>query len=102
MENPFKKLVLVNPEVASAIYKPTTTEKKLGTLDQAIRDILNSSLPDDEKAKQYVTTLKTHKLLSSSKTRPVDAESEILDSIDPPQEKARAKELLRLIKPYLL
>lgn len=100
MDKSFKKLLLVNPDSAS-MYKPTVVEKKLSALDQDISDILHSSMADDEKAKRYVSTLKTHKFLSAPKLKPVDAEAEILQSVDPPEEKMRAKELLSMIKPYL-
>ena len=93
-------MVLINPEQARA-YKPTVSEKKLSSLDQDINQILSSDLPDDEKAKRYTATLKTHKLLSMPRANPIDAESEILSSIEPVEEQTRARELLKLIKPYL-
>src|SRR5215470_3907018 len=98
MDNSFKKMVLVNPEM----YKQSITEKKLNSLDQDLGEILNSSLPDDEKAKRYVATLKTHKILSATRPKLIDAEKEMLSSVKPPNQKLRAKELLELIKPYLL
>ena len=101
MESSFRKLVLVNPETVTSHYKPTPTEKKLSLLDKDISEILTSDMPDDEKAKRYISALTTHNLLSASRLKPVDAETEILSNIQPPQEKTRARELLKLIRPYL-
>lgn len=99
-DSTYRKMVLINPEQAS-LYKPSVAEKKLSTLDHDINQILNSDLPDDEKAKRYTATLKTHRLLSMPSAKRIDAEAEILSSIEPVEEQTRARELLKMIKPYL-
>jgi len=50
---------------------------------------------------RYISTLKIHKLFSVQRAKQPDPESEILDTVVPPEEKPRARELLKLIKPYL-
>jgi hypothetical protein len=56
----FKKMILIDP----VMYKPTLGDKKLCLLDQEISDVLNSDLPDDEKAKRYLITLKGYRYLN--------------------------------------
>ena len=91
-----KKYVLVDPQM----YRPTMPEKSLGALDQVIQSTLNSDLPDDEKAKLYVSTLKRFKAYDkSAKPQPPkpNIESELAGAM-PTTQQYKAKKLLRLIK----
>ena len=53
-----KKLLLVDPSHATQLYRPNTTSTKLTFVDSKIEATLNSDLPDDLKAKRYLTVLK--------------------------------------------
>src|SRR5437867_11804438 len=91
-----KKYVLVDPQM----YRPTMPEKSLGALDQMIQSTLNSDLPDDEKAKLYVSTLKRFKAYDKSgKPQPLkpNIESELAGAM-PTTQQYKAKKLLRLLK----
>jgi hypothetical protein len=99
MENA-KKLLLVDPSRATQLYRPTITDKKLSTLDHDISSILNSDLPDDEKAKRYSASLKTYRVLDTHDIAKADPDKEILNAI-PSVIKPKAKRLLKHIKPYV-
>src|SRR6059036_287799 len=91
-----KKYVLMDPQM----YRPSMPEKSLSALDQVIQSTLNSDLPDDEKAKLYVSTLKRFKAYDkSSKPAPPkpNIESELVGSL-PPNQQYKAKKLVRLLK----
>jgi hypothetical protein len=89
-----KKYVLVDPQM----YRPTMPEKSLSTLDSEIQKTLNSDMPDDQKAKLYVSTLKKFKTYNAPSPEPKkDVENELKDSL-PPNQQHKAKKLLRLIK----
>lgn len=92
-----KKYVLVDPQM----YRPSMPEKSLTALDLQIRDTLNSQLPDDEKAKLYVSALKRFKAYDNGTKLPappkLNLETEAVDSL-PPTQQYKAKKLLRLIK----
>ena len=78
-----KKYVLVDPQV----YRPTMPEKSLSALDQVIQSMLNSELPDDEKAKLYVSTRKRFKAYDkSAKPQPPkpNIESELVGTMPTP------------------
>lgn len=98
MDNTYKKMMLVNPEMSRAM--PTATEKKLSELDKEITGILNSNLPDDIKAKHYMNALKSHKFFETPQVKTVNPDVEILKNI-PLDQKVRAKDLLSRIKPFL-
>ena len=90
-----KKFVLVDPKM----YRQTMPEKSLCTLDEEIEKTLNSDLPDDEKVKQYVSTLRKFKVYENPKTvePKTISEPDLLESL-PPNQQYKAKRLLRLIK----
>ena len=91
-----KKYVLVDPQV----YRPFLPEKSLSILDHEIQATLNSGLPDDEKAKLYVSALKRFKAYDNSTKPPppkLNLTTELADSL-PPNQQYKAKKLLRLIK----
>jgi hypothetical protein len=96
-----KKLLLVDPNKAAQLYRPTISDKKLGALDLDISDILNSDLPDDEKAKRYIIALKAHRKYESPAvpTKP-DPDTDIIKSIQP-ELRIKAKRLLKHIKPHV-
>jgi hypothetical protein len=89
-----KKYVLVDPQM----YRPSMPEKSLSSLDHEIQSTLNSQLPDDEKAKLYVSALKRFKAYDK-KPPPskINIETELNDGL-PPNQQYKAKKLLRLIK----
>jgi hypothetical protein len=92
----FKKMMLVDP----VMYKPTLGDKKLCLLDQEISEVLNSDLPDDEKAKRYMITLKGYRYIEHPpKVTPDETES-ILKSVKP-ELRINAKRLLKHIKPHI-
>ena len=89
-----KKYVLVDPQM----YRPSMPEKSLSALDQVIRSTLDSDLPDDEKAKLYVSTLKRFKAYDKTAKPPKPTiDSELIGAM-PPNQQYKAKKLLRLIK----
>ena len=89
-----KKYVLVDPQV----YRPSLPEKSLSALDNEIQTTLNSDLPDDEKAKLYVSALKRFKAYDAKPPPPkINLETELTNSL-PPNQQYKAKKLLRLIK----
>ena len=61
-----KKYVLVDPQM----YRPTMPEKSLSTLDSEIQKTLNSDMPDDQKVKFYVSTLKKFKTYNAPSVEP--------------------------------
>ena len=91
-----KKYMLVDPQM----YRPSMPEKSLSSLDQEIRTTLNGDLPDDQKAKLYMITLKKYRAHDGS-TKPaepkIDLDNELADSL-PPTQQYKAKKLLRLIR----
>jgi len=91
-----KKYVLVDPQM----YRPSMPEKSLSGLDHEIQATLNGDLPDDQKAKLYMITLKKYRAHDGS-TKPaepkIDLDSELADSL-PPTQQYKAKKLLRLIR----
>lgn len=89
-----KKYVLVDPQM----YRPSLPEKSLSELDKVIHQTLNSQLPDDEKAKLYMSALHRFKAYDA-KPPPtkINLESELAGSL-PPNQQYKAKKLLRLIK----
>ena len=56
-----RKLLLVDPSRAEQLYRLITTSKKLTLLDRHIFTTLNCNLPDDEKAKWYLSILKEYR-----------------------------------------
>ena len=89
-----KKYVLIDP----LMYRPSMPEKSLSELDKVIQSTLESQLPDDEKAKLYVSALKRFKAYESGMKPPPpkpNIESEIAV---PPNQQYKAKKLLRLIR----
>ena len=91
-----KKYILVDPQM----YRPSMPEKSLSGLDHEIQATLNGDLPDDQKAKLYMITLKKYRAHDGS-TKPaapkIDLDSELADSL-PPTEQYKAKKLMRLIR----
>ena len=102
-----KKYVLVDPlihqQTLAASVKQSSTHAeqtviKLGELDNDIQTTLNSQLPDDEKAKLYMTALRKYKAYNKKPTQPkLNLETELAGSL-PPNQQHKAKKLLRLIK----
>src|SRR6267154_4823735 len=89
-----KKYVLFDP----LMYRPTLPEKSLSALDHVIHAALNSQLPDDEKAKLYMSVLSRFKAHDKKPQPPkLDLDSELADAL-PPNQQYKAKKLLRLIK----
>jgi hypothetical protein len=96
-----KKLLLIDPSRAAQLYRPTTSDKKLSKLDEDISSTLNSDLPDDEKAKRYMLTLKSLRFFDQPLAAPAaDPDVDILDSVEP-QVRRKAKRLLKRVKPHL-
>jgi hypothetical protein len=92
----FKKMILIDP----VMYKPTLGDKKLCLLDQEISDVLNSDLPDDEKAKRYLIALKGYRHLEHPPKITPDETESILKSVKP-ELRINAKRLLKHIKPHI-
>lgn len=90
-----KKMLLVDPT-----RKPTITEKKLSALDEEINTTLHSDIPDDEKAKRYLSTLHKYKYFDDRQPKRIDGEKAILESLEP-QQRSDAKKLLELINPHV-
>jgi hypothetical protein len=91
-----KKLMLVDPR----IVRPSMKEKNLTNLDQQITNILNSDLPDDIKAKQYMQASRTFKNYDTPSPPPTTketSESDVIASIQPANQ-FKAKRLLEQIK----
>ena len=91
-----KKYVLVDPHM----YRPTLPEKSLSALDHEIQATLNSQMPDDEKAKLYVSALKRFKAYDNSAKPPppkLNIGSEI-SGVLPASQQYKAAKLLRLLK----
>jgi hypothetical protein len=99
MENA-KKLLLVDPSRATQLYRPTITDKKLGSLDRDMADVLNSDLPDDEKSKRYLMILKTYRKFDTNEQPKADPDLDILNSV-PSNVRIKAKRLLKHIKPHV-
>jgi hypothetical protein len=87
-----KKFVLVDP----LLYRPSLSEKSLSGLDSEIRNTLNSQLPDDEKAKLYVSALRRFKAYDTPPPQP-KKNLEFIDELAPNQQ-YKARKLMRLIK----
>ena len=102
-----KKYVLVDPlihqqSLAAPLQQLSTQSEqtviKLGQLDNDIQSTLNSHLPDDEKAKLYMTALRKYKAYNKKPTQPkLNLETELGGSL-PPNQQHKAKKLLRLIQ----
>lgn len=102
-----KKYVLVDPlmhqqtvpiQQQQSSAQSEQTVIKLGELDKDIQITLNSQLPDDEKAKLYMTALRKYKAYNKKPAQPnLDLETELGGSL-PPNQQHKAKKLLRLIK----
>ena len=91
-----KKYVLMEPQ----IYRPSLPEKSLTRLDQEIQNTLNSELPDDEKAKLYLSALHRFKAYDNSAKPPppkLNLETELAGALHPSQQ-YKARKLLRIIK----
>ena len=96
-----KKYVLVDP----AMYRPsaTTTATALpiaahSSSDKEIQQTLDSQLPDDEKAKLYISTLRRYKAYNQKPAPPkLNLETELSGSL-PPSQQHKAKKLIRIIK----
>lgn len=106
-----KKMLLVDPARLAAIatttnnsikdiYRPSIVDKQLSTLDNEISNVLNSSLPDDEKAKQYMVTLRNYRVFDPKPIKVDETEQEILRSV-PKELKPKARKLLKQIKPHV-
>ena len=95
-----KKLLLVDPSRAAQLYRPTTTDKKLSSLDREIEAALNSSLPDDEKAKRYLTVLKDYRKYEQPTPAPDSKDEDVLKEV-PEIYRPIAKRLLKHIKPHI-
>ena len=78
-----KKLLLVDPSRATQLYRPTITDRKLSALDQDISDALNSTEPEDVKAKRYIAALKQHRYYESPPIAIPDSDATIVKNIDP-------------------
>src|SRR6267154_2126436 len=89
-----KKYVLVDP----LMYRPTLSEKSLSTLDREIHATLNSQLPDDEKAKLYMSVLNRFKAHDKKPQPPKLNLGDELTGALPPNQQYKAKKLVRLIK----
>ncbi len=91
-----RKYVLVDP----LMHRPSLAEKSLSELDKVIKSTLDSQLPDDEKAKLYVSALKRFRAYEDSTKPPppkIDLEKELATAL-PPQQQYKAVKLLRLLK----
>ena len=92
-----RKLVLIDPRFA----RPSMREETLNALYSKIESILSSDAPDDEKAKQYIQTLKRFKYYDEIPTPPMKQieklESNVLQSLSSHQQH-RAKRLLDHLK----
>lgn len=94
-----KKMILVDPQT----YIPTPsmqTDRKLSELDYEMQTTLNSDIPDDQKAKLYVATLKKFRAFENNARAPEIknvAANELKEALSPAQQ-YKAKKLLRLIK----
>jgi hypothetical protein len=96
-----KKLMLVDP----SFLRPTLKEKTFVGLDASIQSILNSDVPDDMKAAQYMHALNRYKTLDRADQTSVDkqkaaaerTESNILDSVSI-NDRHKAKLLVNYMK----
>jgi len=95
-----KKYVLVDP----AMYRPSAAAATpviaavSSSLDKEIQQTLDSQLPDDEKAKLYVSTLRRYKAYNQKPAPPkLNLETELSGSL-PPSQQHKAKKLLRILK----
>ena len=91
-----RKYVLVDP----LMHRPTLPEKSLNELDRVIKSTLESQLPDDEKAKLYVSALKRFRAYEDSTKPPppkIDLETELVKAL-PPHQQYKAVKLLRILK----
>lgn len=104
-----KKMLLVDPARLAAmttdspikdIYRPSIVDKQLSGLDKEISNTLNSSLPDDEKAKRYMIALRNYRVFDPKPVKIDETEQEILGSV-PPELKPKAKKILKQIKPHV-
>ena len=76
-----KKLLLVDPSCTAQLYRLTTTDKKLTFLDLEIDDTLNIDLPDDLKAKRYLTLLKDYRKYDTLPLKPSTEDDDILKDV---------------------
>ena len=95
-----RKMVLVDPRMV----RPTIKDKTLSQLDEQIESVLNSDLPDDLKAKQYMMALNRSKHYDAVPKTPTssivpDNENfeEIVNSLDQNQ-KFKARRILTQLK----
>jgi hypothetical protein len=100
-----KKFVLVDPATLPAatqptLYKPTPVERKLSSLDADVSSVLNSDMPDDEKAKRYLLALRRYRHFESTAIEKTDPIEDILTSVKPDL-RIKAKRLLKQIKPHI-
>lgn len=91
-----KKYMLVDPQM----YRPSLPEKSLSRLDQDIQSTLNGDLPDDQKVKLYMSTLKKYRTQDGNTKQPepkLNLDNELTDTL-PSTQQYKAKKLLRLIR----
>jgi hypothetical protein len=112
-----KKLMLVDPATMQhaattppatlppatlphTLYRPTPIDRKLSSLDADVSSILNSDLPDDEKAKHYLLALRRYRHFEAAPSEKPDPVKDILTSVKPDLQ-IKAKRLLKQIKPHI-
>ena len=95
-----RKMVLVDPRMV----RPTIKDKTLSQLDEQIESVLNSDLPDDLKAKQYMMALNRSKHYDAEPKTPTSSIvpenenfEEIVNSLDQNQ-KFKARRILTQLK----
>ncbi len=96
-----KKFMLVDPQ----FHRPTTIkEKTLSKLDNAIEEVLQSDLADDEKAKRYTIALNKFRAIeeytpssSESLQNNSNYELDVIRSV-PPAQQYKARRLLDYLK----
>jgi hypothetical protein len=95
----FKKMVLIDPAMLVGL-KPTVNDKKQCTLDQQMSDVFNSDMPDDEKAKHYMMTLKSYRYAEHPPKVLPDVQQKILNAVKPDL-RIKATRLLKHIEPHM-
>jgi hypothetical protein len=99
-----KKFVLVDPATLPAatlqptLYRPI--DRKLSSLDADVSSVLNSDMPDDEKAKRYLFALRRYRHFEAAPSEKTDPVEDILTSVKPDL-RIKAKRLLKQIKPHI-
>ena len=103
-----KKVILLDPNVYQesppekvlSLYRESPSERILSLLDSHIRQILNSAIPEDEKAKQYMMALHRYRKFDADTKPIIDVEKKKDDDIlsyVPKPKRSKAKRVLKKI-----